>query len=87
MDVPLKLRFSTCLLEATTILTYVVRDDCCVLGLMYDVLMPCCLFTCSRTQDIPGTFQMLMDNLCFKGLDKAEPGQRKVYRWGFTDCC
>lgn len=71
--------FYLCLLEATTTLTYVVRDDCCV-------LMPCCLFTCSRTQGIPGTFQMLMDNLCFKGLDKAEPGQRKVYRWGFTDC-
>lgn len=52
-----KCTFSVTVEEEATALTFVVRDDCCMLGLIYVLHAYALLFiTYSRTQDIPCSY-------------------------------
>lgn len=54
-----------------------------MIGLMYILCSAACLFICSRTRDISGTFQVLTDNFCSKDFTNQR-GQRKVNGWEFS---
>lgn len=54
-----------------------------MVGLIYILCTAVCLFICSRTWGISGTFQVLTDNFCSKDFTNQR-GQRKVNGWEFS---